>query len=170
MRILSIIFLSVCLFACKQGKKEMVTENLITIDSLKVTKDDISKLNYVEFILDGKAYNLFGSWASYDELDNHITNLKQGDLSFFKENPELLDAFVKDLKETIPENAKTPAIEARVKELETKIYKLQSFLNLSNTNKNKLLPAIQELLVSFSNLNLQINKKIEKESQIIEKP
>ena len=103
-------------------------------------------------------------------MDNHLSDLKQGDISFFKENPELLDALLKDFKETLPEEINSPAILARIKELETKIYKLQSITIISNGNKNDLYPVIKELLISFSNFNLQINKKFEKEAQNIQKP
>ena len=50
------------------------------------------------------------------------------------------------------------------------IYKLQSITIISNGNKNDLYPVIKELLISFSNFNLQINKKFEKEAQNIQKP
>jgi len=54
--------------------------------------------------------------------------------------------------------------------LETKIYKLESAISLSNTTTKTLMSSIKEVLVSFSNLNLQMNKKIERESQKIKKP
>lgn len=159
-----------CLLACNSSKNENVSDAQNKVDSLKITKEGISKLDYIEFVLDEKADKLFENWASYSELDNHLSDLKQGDISFFKENPELLDALIKDFKETLPEEINSPAILARIKELETKIYKLQSITIISNGNKNELYPVIKELLISFSNFNLQINKKFEKEAQNIQKP
>jgi len=170
MRFLSLLCLLFCLFACNQAENENASDSQNKVDSLKVTKEDISKLDFIEFVLDEKAEKLFENWTSYTELDNHISDLKQGDISFFKDNPELLNALLKDFKETLPEQINSPAILARVKELETKIYKLQSITNITNGNKNVLYPVIKELLISFSNFNLQVNKKIEKESQNIQKP
>ena len=170
MKFLSIICLLFCLLACNQGENENTSNSQNKGDSLKVNKEDISKLNFIEFVLDEKAEKLFENWTFYTDLDTHISELKQGDISFFKDNPELLDAFLKDFKETLPEQINTPAILARIKELETKIYKLQSIANITNGNKNDLYPVIKELLISFSNFNLQINKKIEKEAQNIQKP
>ena len=159
-----------CLLACNSSKNENVSDAQNKVDSLKITKEGISKLDYIEFVLDENTDKLFENWASYSELDNHLSDLKQGDISFFKENPELLDALIKDFKETLPEEINSPAILARIKELETKIYKLQSITIISNGNKNDLYPVIKELLISFSNFNLQINKKFEKEAQNIQKP
>jgi len=170
MKYFSILSLLICLVACNQSNNKDLPDSQNKIDSLKISKEDISKLEYVEFVLDEKATTLFGSWPSYIELENHIADLKQGDISFFKDNPELIDAFIKDFKETVPEEINSPAILARIKALETKIYKLQSVTNLSNRNKNTIYPVIKELLISYSNLNLQINKKLEKESQAIQKP
>ena len=170
MKFLSLICLLFCLLACNSSKNENVSDAQNKVDSLKITKEGISKLDYIEFVLDEKADNLFENWASYSQLDNHLSDLKQGDISFFKENPELLDALLKDFKETLPEEINSPAILARIKELETKIYKLQSITIISNGNKNDLYPVIKELLISFSNFNLQINKKFEKEAQNIQKP
>jgi len=170
MKILNFICLFFCLLACNQTEKENISDSQNKADSLKVTKEDISKLNFIEFVLDEKAEALFKNWTSYSDLSNHISNLKQGDISFFKDDPELLDAFLKDFKETVPEQINTPAILARIKELETKIYKLQSITKITNGNKTALYPVIKELLISFSNFNLQINKKFEKESQNIQKP
>jgi hypothetical protein len=170
MKILSLLCLLFCLLACNQAENENASDSQNKADSLKVTKEDISKLNFIEFVLDEKAEKLFENWTSYSDLDNHISDLKQGDISFFKENPELLNALLKDFKETLPEQINSPAILARIKELETKIYKLQSIANITNGNKNALYPVIKELLISFSNFNLQINKKFEKESQNIQKP
>jgi len=170
MRFLSLLCLLFCLFTCNQAENENASDSQNKVDSLKVTKEDISKLDFIEFVLDEKAEKLFENWTSYTELDNHISDLKQGDISFFKDNPELLNALLKDFKETLPEQINSPAILARIKELETKIYKLQSIANITNGNKNALYPVIKELLISFSNFNLQINKKFEKESQNIQKP
>ena len=91
-------------------------------------------------------------------------------MSFFKENNELLVAFVKDLKEGIPEEINTPLINARLVALETKMLKLEGVVNLSNPDKKEVLSVIKDFLTAFSNLNLQINKKIEKDSQNIQKP
>jgi hypothetical protein len=170
MKFLYILFSLFLFVGCNQVKDEGQDSSSNLKDTLRISKDDISKLDYIEFVLDEKAQDLYSSWTSYTDLEGHIENLKQGNITFFSENPELLDVLVKDFKETLPEEINTPAIQARIKELETKIYKLQSNSRLFNGDKTYVLPVIKELLIAFSNFNLQINKKFEKEAQNIQKP
>ena len=54
--------------------------------------------------------------------------------------------------------------------METKFLKLESLVNLSTTSKTELIANIQDFLIAFSNLNLQMNKKIENDNIIIERP
>ena len=99
-----------------------------------------------------------------------VTKLKKGDLSYFKDNSEAIATFVKDLKGKVPDTINTSSVQARLTAFETKLYKLESVYNLPAYTKDELKTAIKEFLESLSNLNLQINKKLEKDSQHIEKP
>ena len=77
---------------------------------------------------------------------------------------------IKELKEEIPEKLNTPSIQARISVLETCFFKLEGIKDLKNIDKKTILSFIKEVLISHSNLILQINKKLEQESQKIEKP
>jgi len=158
-----------CLFSCKEdtGSVQQTDEN--NTASL-ITKKTIQKLNYLEFGLDAKVEKITKKWGKYTELEGVILNLKQADLSYFKDNHEIIEALITDLKQTVPKKLDSPSIVSRLIALETKIYKLESAINLSNTTTKTLMSSIKEVLVSFSNLNLQMNKKIERESQKIKKP
>lgn len=170
MRVLLYIILVSCFFSCR---KTQVTQELKTGkdgSSLKITKEDISKLNYAEFILDPRTKKSDEFWQSYSELAEVIAEVNQADLSFFKDNNEIIAALIKDLTATVPEEVNTPLIQARLVALETKMLKLESVVNLSNPEKKEVLFVIRDFLTAFSNLNLQINKKFEKESQNVQKP
>ncbi|MFL0353042.1 hypothetical protein [Xanthomarina sp. GH4-25] len=168
MKLILSFFLIVCLFSCEENtKNEQQTENNTTV---LVSKKNIQKLNYTDFVLDSKVKKKIQGWNKYTELEGVILNLKQGNLSYFKENHDILEALITDLKETIPESVNSPSVMSRLIALDTKLYKLESVVNLSNTTSDKLIIPIKEVLVSFSNLNLQMNKKIERESQKIQKP
>ena len=84
--------------------------------------------------------------------------------------PESVYFNVIDLEETIPADIKTQSIEARVLAFKTKLLNLKDLKNLSFIDKKDILFATKEVFVAFSNLNLQINKKLEKDSQNIERP
>lgn len=164
--LLSILLL---LFSCSQDTKKQDVENSAKESELLV-KEDISTLKYTEYILDFKAASNLDSWQKYKELETLSNNVKNANLSFFKDNHEVLTTFLDELKKTLPEEVNTPAIYARLKIIETYCYKIEDQLKLSDIDKNELLEVIKEFLKSYSNLNFQINKKFEKESQNIQKP
>jgi hypothetical protein len=167
MKLLISFCLIISLVSCgneetNQNRQEIVLPTL--------SSQQIQKLNYTEYLLDSKVKVITKNWIKYNELEGVITNLKQADLSYFKDNNEILEALIIDLKQSIPESLNSPPIMSRLIALETKLYKLESVVNLSNATQENIMSSIKEVLVAFSNLNLQLNKKIERESQKIIKP
>lgn len=169
MKLVISFFIIGCFFSCN-GNKDDVQQTKENDSAFSISKKSIEKLNYLEFGLDNKVKKITQNWKKYNELEGVILNLKQADLSYFKDNHEILEALIVDLKQTIPEKLNSPSIVSRLIALETKIYKLESVVNLSNSTSETLIGSTKEVLVSFSNLNLQMNKKIERESQKIKKP
>lgn len=170
MKALIYIFLVSLFFSCKQEvNTELINETEVQ-NTLQITKEDISRLKFPQFILDNKAEKTINSWQKYQELAVVVEQLNNGNLSYFQNNQEIVFALIKDLNQTIPEAVNTPLITARLLAIETQTKKLEAVLNLSNTSKKEALIAIKDFLTAFSNLNFQINKKFEKEAQKIEKP
>lgn len=169
-KIFSVLIVFVLFFSCKKT----VNENTKNITSKTVNQDitesDIAKLNFIDFILDEKTEKAIEEWAEYYQLQDVIADVKKGELSFFNDNEEVITTLLKDLKENIPEKVNTNATLARIQVLETKLLKLKSLSNLTTTNKEELNSTIKEFLESFSNLNFQMNKKLEKDSRNIQKP
>ena len=163
---------ALCLFliiiSCKNTQDNNAKE-AVTINQ-EITEKDISKIDYTEFLLDEKTEKYTIEWAEYNQLQIIIDNLKNADLSFFKDNKEAVNTTLTELKKNIPEPLNTSAIIARINAFETKFLKLQSISNLTTSSKQDLLKNIKELLVAFSNLNLQMNKKVEFDHQVIPKP
>ena len=170
MKIVTIVLLCFCLFSCGNKSESNIQDQKKEESKHTITKSDIEKLDFIEFIIDDKAGSAIDSWQKFLELQSILENVKQADYSYFKENHELLETLIKELKTTIPNQLDSPSIQARLIVIETKMFKLESIVNLSNAEKEDVLSSIKEVLESFSNLNLQINKKFEKESQRIEKP
>ena len=168
MKNIIIIICCLCLWTCNTSDKEVkVVEEVV---SPFAYKDDISKLVYTDFILDTKAQKDIESWNKFFELETIMADLKSGDVSYFQGYTKTLLAFMNDLRDNIPDAINSPSIQARFLTLETKMLKLQSILSLKNIPKSEELQIIKETLIAYSNLNLQINKKYEKDSQQIEKP
>lgn len=160
----------VCLISCQDSNKQIVEENVEEVSQASITKTDIENLKYIEFLPDAKVKTQIEGWEKYNELNQIVKDVKGANLSFFKANDEIVQALCEELKSTIPESMNTPQIFSRIVALETKIFKLESFVNQTNVKKNNLLDVVKEFLVAYSNFNLQMNKKIERESQNIQKP
>ncbi|MCB0463915.1 MAG: hypothetical protein KDC81_14545 [Flavobacteriaceae bacterium] len=166
--LLVILFISSC--NTKTANDSNTDEEIITIDSSKITAKDIAKLKYTDYALSNLTISKTTNWQKFNELTNKIELLKTGDLSFFRDDKAILESFITDLKNEVPESLKTPAISARLKVIETVFLKLEGLASLSSAKKEDLLIAIKDVLISYTNLVFQMNKKFEKESQNIEKP
>ncbi|HLV13869.1 MAG TPA: hypothetical protein VKY41_01720 [Xanthomarina sp.] len=169
MKILISFCLLICLLSC--GNTEENTGNVEEDSNLpNLTKEQVQNLKFTEYLQDAKVKAYTQNWVQYNELENIMENLKQANVAYFKDNHEILESLTKDLKANIPEQLNAPSIMSRLIALETKLYKLESVVNLSNTTPDAIISHIKEVLVSFSDLNLQMNKKLERESQKIIKP
>ncbi len=169
-RILSILSLFIIFLACKKAEETGTEVNTGEHPEEKVTEKELSKIDYVDYALDIKTEDAVKDWKEYHQLHDVIMNLKKADLSFFSDNDEAINALLKEIKINIPASVKSPSILARIIALETKLRKLKSLYNLDTTSKEELKTTIKDFLVAFSSLNLQINKKVEFDSQDIEKP
>lgn len=135
-----------------------------------ISKKEIESLKYNDYGLSNDATKAVNDWQKYQELNTQIGYLKTADLSFFKSEITLITTFINDFRTEIPKALSTNEINSRITALETKILKLNSLLLLDNIAKNEQLEGLKEVFVAFSNLNLQINKKLEFEANNISKP
>jgi len=165
---LVILFISSC--NTQTTNNSNIIEEIETIDSSQITSRDITKLKYTDFALSNLTKSKTSNWQKFNELTDKIEILKTGDLSFFSDDKAILVGFLNDLKNEIPESLKTTAILVRLSVIETTFLKLEGLASLSSAKKEDLLIIIKDVLVSYSNLIFQMNKKFEKESQNIEKP
>lgn len=159
--LINILFLT--LMSCGDNgndKKVLVEDNKDTSEQ-RISTQAIERLDYTEYALSGEAETVIGKWEKYNEFEIQINYLKKADLSFFTSEGKLLEDFFTQLKTTIPPNLKTNAIESRLVILETKSLMLRDHLTLENIETPLQLSSIKEVLIAFSNLKLQINKKLE---------
>jgi hypothetical protein len=169
-KFLDILCLLIICFSCKNTQEENPREVVEEKQSEAITESDISKLDFIEFVPSQETEKITENWLEYIQLKEQVSLIKKGDFSYFNDNKEAVDELFKSIIETIPEELNNSSILARIKTVETKLYKLGSFANLETTSKKELLLTIKEFLISISNLDLQMNKTIELENQNIEKP
>lgn len=169
-KILILVSLALVLHDCKKNEENQETETTEQNNTLGITSKDIEALEYTDYALDPKTQTIIQDWNEYLQIQDVITGIKTGDLSFFNDNKKAINVLSRELKKNIPEPIKSTSIEARLLVVDTKLYKLESLSNLSTTGKTELLQTIKEFLVAFSNFKLQMNKKLEFDTQVIEKP
>ncbi|WGD35659.1 hypothetical protein [Olleya sp. YS] len=166
-----LVIIALLFTACKKEEVQIQPEENISVtDSLKLTKKDISLVNYKDIGLDVNTNPIISNWQAYLNIVNGVEKIKTPDFTFFNADVDLFNSSVKDFEETIPEDINTEPVRARVLVLKTMLYKFQEIESLQTSTKQEKLLAIQQVFVALSNLNLQINKKIEKDNQTIIKP
>jgi len=163
--------LCIVIVSCKTDTQKVEIEpTLEEKQSKSITKDEIESLKYNDYGLSNDALKAVSNWQKYQELNTQIEYLKTADLSFFKSDITLITTFINDFRTEIPKAVSTNEINSRITALETKMLKLNSLLLLDNISKNEQLEGLKEVFVGFSNLNLQINKKLEFEANNISRP
>jgi len=171
--ILVFTVLTILNFSCKKTttiETESTPATETKASDIKITAKDIEKLDYTEYVLSDLAETKTQDWTKFQELIAQIEILKKGDLSFFQEDKTLLETFLTDLKSEVPALLNEPAILVRLNVFETTAFKLEGISELSNLDKNAILNYVKDVLISYTNIIFQINKKLEKDSQNIIKP
>ncbi|MDH7913585.1 hypothetical protein [Winogradskyella sp. SYSU M77433] len=166
------IFLNVLCLACllliSCGDDKNETED---IDAAKkaqqqqplITEDAIEKFDYTDYALSSESEERLENWKKYQELAIQISYLKKADLSFFNSEKEPLKKFLDEFNKSVPKTLRTNQILSRIAILETNMLKLNENLNLDNIEDRLKLMGVKDVLEAFSNLNYQINKKLERD-------
>ena len=166
--ILVTILLSIVVACNDSNSDESETTNQQD-DLITLTKAEIENLQFADYLLSRESSSVANNWNGFNELDIITTAVTNADFSFFNSDKEIITALNKDLVDNIPETINSQSIIARIKVVETKMYKLQSAIKLNTTSKNELLMAVKEFLTATSNLKLQVNKHLERKSQEVYK-
>lgn len=173
MRRVLYFLLILVIVGCGNKQSQATQQNNIVevgLDSTKLTTKDFKNLSYRDYVLDKSAKYKVSGWAKYNEVNDIITEVKNANLSYFKNDKKVVETTINELMATIPEAIDTEAIRARVLVLQNMYLRLNSIVNLHTSTKEDKKKAIIDFLDAFSNLNFQINKKFERDAQNIIKP
>lgn len=168
-RILLVLVLCV-FYSCKKNKTEQPEKTGSDQDSIVMSKDELQKLNYTEFVLDSESDKSLLDWWKYRELEGQIEKIKNGDLSHFRSGKTVVETLINEFSDTVPLDINEEAIQARILVVKTMYFRLNNIVNMPTSTKEEIKKAITDLLESFSNLTYQINKKFERDVQSIDKP
>ncbi|WP_296386623.1 hypothetical protein, partial [Winogradskyella sp.] len=123
----------------------------------------IENFDYTDYVLSENAEKVVANWEKYQEFAIQISYLKKADLSFFNGDKILLKTFIKEFKVGIPDTLQTNPIVSRQVIIETKLLKLNENLTIDNIDGKTKLLGVKDVLIAFSDLNYQINKKLERD-------
>ena len=160
-KIISFFVASVLFLNCNDKKIKTIEEKSQKVEQNKITPKTIENFSFKDYALSSEGQQLIENWSKYKELEIQIDYLRKADLSFFNGDLKLLKDFIIAFKKEIPERLKTNSIISRTVAIETMLLKLHDDLTLNNIDSKVKLQSIKAVLVTFANLNYQINKKLE---------
>jgi len=151
-RLIALVFLTM-LLSCK---KEL-NESKIVIDAPQVTEIDSVKQQKLNII---SSADFIEDWAEIITFETELKRVLVRNIQTEKDI-ELLKKLLEDIKKTQPERFKTPAIEARIKVLDTEILMLDQYLK--DFALNDLNPTFLRIQNSYNIFVGQIEALIIKE-------
>jgi len=166
----NILFICLLLLNCKKEVKKVDVVEQIKTQDKAVKKEDINTLKFDDILLDRSAKKITQDWKAYNTISDAIEAIKELKFNFFIEQEDLFKTTVTELRTIVPEELDTPPIKARLLVMQNDLLRFQEELKIKKQLTKDDLVFIKAVFVSFSNLNLQINKKLEKEAQLIIKP
>jgi hypothetical protein len=123
--------------------------------------------NYLEIkfesIYDVKYNSSIEEWINYFELNEFIEQLNSNDYSSLIDNKKFLVKFFKGIKFSIPDKINKPEIKSRLTVIETDFMRFESMLSNYEIENEIKIKMVKKINNSFSNLNFQIDKLIEKQ-------
>ncbi|WP_179009640.1 hypothetical protein [Winogradskyella forsetii] len=129
----------------------------------RISAKTIEDIDYNDYALSPEGEDAIATWEKYQELATQISYLKRADFSFFNGEKKMLKEFIDQFTAQLPNDLRTNPITSRNAVIATALLKLNERLTIDNIDREDKLRSIKELFVAFSNLNYQINKKLERD-------
>ena len=139
------------------------------ITSINVQKDNpnSTNINYSEINFESIYYVRYNpsieKWINYFELNEFIEQLNSNDFSSLVDNKKFLLRFFKGIKFSIPDEINKPEIKSRLTVIETDFMRFESMLSNFEIENEIKIKMVKRINNSFSNLNFQIDKLLEKQ-------
>ena len=139
-----------------------ITTGNVQKDNLNSTTINYSEINF-ESIYEVKYYSSIEQWINYFELNEYIEQLNSNDYSSLIDNKKFLLRFFRGIKFSIPDEINKPEIKSRLTVIETDFMRFESMLSNYEIEKEIKIKMVKKINNSFSNLNFQIDKLLEKQ-------
>ena len=122
---------------------------------------NFTKLEFSEIYQSSNNISLV-EWNGYAELSEYINQFNSSDFSLLIDNKKYMEKFFTELKNSIPEPINKPEIYSRLTVIETDFLKFESMISNFPLKNEEKLKMVKKINNSFSNLNFQIDKLIQK--------
>ena len=139
-----------------------ITTGNVQKDNSNSTTINYSEINF-ESIYEVKYYSSIEQWINYFELNEFIEQLNSNDYSSLINNKKFLLRFFRGIKFSIPDEINKPEIKSRLTVIETDFMRFESMLSNYEIEKEIKIKMVKKINNSFSNLNFQIDKLLEKQ-------
>ena len=139
-----------------------ITTGNVQKDNPNSTTINYSEINF-ESIYEVKYYSSIEQWNNYFELNDFIEQLNSNDYSSLIDNKKFLLRFFRGIKFSIPDEINKPEIKSRLTVIETDFMRFESMLSNYEIEKEIKIKMVKKINYSFSNLNFQIDKLLEKQ-------
>ena len=162
-----LLLVSISLYGCKSETQPQDTPVNTPVEQSNFQEGTTFKN---EFILNKATLKEIEKWTGFFKIDKNISNLKTEKPSIFDGPIEDLAAALKNLNSKLPELINNNSIVARIAVLATTSYQLNELYQKNTENTEVIKHTQLKVFEAFSNLKFQINKTLEKQAQLIEKP
>ena len=139
-----------------------ITTNEVQKDDTNSTTINYSEINF-KSIYEVKYYSSIEQWINYFELNEFIEQLNSNDFSSLIDNKKFLLRFFKGIKFSIPDEINKSEIKSRLTVIETDFMRFESMLSNYEVDNEIKIKMVKKINNSFSNLNFQIDKLLEKQ-------
>lgn len=146
----------VFLVGCDQDRNTMEGETQTTPDTtalakkLQVTNQQVNLLPQASEITD--------EWLSYITAQTEIENFDQYTVKEVISNATPIAEIMKNLRETVPSEFQTNAVETRLSVLYTKAKVLEHLTEKRNPDPEAIAATAEEIPVEFNNFKIQLNE------------
>ena len=139
-----------------------ITTNEVQKDDTNSTTINYSEINF-KSIYEVKYYSSIEQWINYFELNEFVEQLNSNDFSSLIDNKKFLLRFFKGIKFSIPDEINKSEIKSRLTVIETDFMRFESMLSNYEVDNEIKIKMVKKINNSFSNLNFQIDKLLEKQ-------
>ena len=161
MKRLTNFFFLILLFSlsCKETNNGIQEDKTVSKDIRynEVNFDLIHKIKYYEAV---------EKWINYSELSEFIAQINSADYSSLIDNKKFLLRFFKGIKYSTPNELNKSEIISRLTVIETDFLLFEAMLSNYEIENDEKIKIVKKINNSFSNLNFQIDKLLEKQSII----